>query len=146
MKAHAMDMSEAILRSNLESFGRLVGKLGYQNQALIANQSSGSSSHYREKIKDYTWIQTPRRRWWRLFIYGSQRSASSRTNPTDTDRTSSQPSRSFCRNDAFDTRDLGFQEAKERGIARLPVNLIQNHKKQAWTDSNEMSKLQFSMP
>lgn len=53
MKAHAMDMSEAILRSNFESFGRLVGKLDTEPGIRLRNQSTGSSSHYR-KIKDYT--------------------------------------------------------------------------------------------
>lgn len=95
-------LSEAILRSNFESFGRLVGKTWIQNQALdCGTNPPASSSHYRKNQGLHPGIQTPRCRWRRLFIYGSQRPASSRTNPTDTDGTSPQSSCSFCRNDSF---------------------------------------------
>ncbi len=102
MKAHAMDMSEAILRSNFDSFGRLVGKTWIQNQALDCGTNPPAvAAIIEENQRLYPRIQTPRRRRRRLFIYGSQRPSSSRTDPTDIDRTSSQPTRSFCRNDAF---------------------------------------------
>ena len=54
MKAHAMDMSEAILRSNLDSFGRLVGKTWIQNQALDCGTNPPAVAAIIEKIKDYT--------------------------------------------------------------------------------------------
>ena len=54
MKAHAMDMSEAILRSNFESFGRLVGKTWIQNQALDCGTNPPAVAAIIEKIKDYT--------------------------------------------------------------------------------------------
>ena len=52
MKAHAMDMSEAILRSNFESFGRLVGKTWIQNQALDCGTNPPAVAAIIEKIKD----------------------------------------------------------------------------------------------
>ena len=54
MKAHAMDMSEAILRSNFESFGRLVGKTWIQNQTLDCGTNPPAVAAIIEKIKDYT--------------------------------------------------------------------------------------------
>lgn len=54
MKAHAMDMSEAILRSNFDSFGRLVGKTWTQNQALDCGTNPPAVAAIIEKIKDYT--------------------------------------------------------------------------------------------
>ena len=54
MKAHAMDMSEAILRSNFDSFGRLVGKTWIQNQALDCGTNPPAVAAIIEKIKDYT--------------------------------------------------------------------------------------------
>ena len=54
MKAHAMDMSEAILRGNFESFGRLVGKTWIQNQALDCGTNPPAVAAIIEKIKDYT--------------------------------------------------------------------------------------------
>ena len=53
MKAHAMDMSEAILRSNFESFGRLVGKTRIQNQALDCGTNPPAVAAIIEKIKEY---------------------------------------------------------------------------------------------
>lgn len=54
MKAHAMDMSESILRSNFNSFGRLVGKTWIQNQALDCGTNPPAVAAIIEKIKDYT--------------------------------------------------------------------------------------------
>lgn len=54
MKAHAMDMSEAILRSNFNSFGNLVGKSWMQNQALDCGTNPLAVAAIIEKIKDYT--------------------------------------------------------------------------------------------
>ncbi len=54
MKAHAMDMSEAILRSNFNSFGHLVGKTWIQNQALDSGTNPPAVAAIIEKIKDYT--------------------------------------------------------------------------------------------
>lgn len=54
MKAHAMDMSEAILRSNFNSFGNLVGKSWMQNQALDCGTNPPAVAAIIEKIKDYT--------------------------------------------------------------------------------------------
>lgn len=54
MKAHAMDMSEAILRSNFESFGNLVGKSWLQNKTLDSGTNPPAVEAIIEKIKDYT--------------------------------------------------------------------------------------------
>lgn len=54
MKAHAMDMSEAILRSNFTNFGNLVGKTWIQNQALDCGTNPPAVAAIIEKIKDYT--------------------------------------------------------------------------------------------
>ena len=54
MKAHTMDMSEAILRSNFTNFGNLVGKTWIQNQALDCGTNPPAVAAIIEKIKDYT--------------------------------------------------------------------------------------------
>ncbi|WP_455007037.1 bifunctional fucokinase/fucose-1-phosphate guanylyltransferase [Bacteroides finegoldii] len=54
MKAHTMDMSEAILRSNFTNFGNLVGKTWIQNQALDCGTNPPTVAAIIEKIKDYT--------------------------------------------------------------------------------------------
>lgn len=54
MKAHALDMSEAILRGKFDSFGRLVGKSWTQNQALDSGTNPPAVAAIIEKIKDYT--------------------------------------------------------------------------------------------
>ena len=54
MKAHAMDISEAILRSNFTNFGNLVGKTWIQNQALDCGTNPPAVAAIIEKIKDYT--------------------------------------------------------------------------------------------
>ena len=54
MKAHAMDMSEAILRGNFETFGNLVGKSWIQNQALDSGTNPPAVAAIIEQIKDYT--------------------------------------------------------------------------------------------
>ena len=54
MKAHAMDMSEAILRSNFSSFANLVGKTWIQNQALDCGTNPPAVAAIIEMIKDYT--------------------------------------------------------------------------------------------
>ncbi|WP_442892961.1 bifunctional fucokinase/fucose-1-phosphate guanylyltransferase [Bacteroides congonensis] len=54
MKAHAMDMSEAILRSNFSNFANLVGKTWIQNQALDCGTNPPAVAAIIEKIKDYT--------------------------------------------------------------------------------------------
>lgn len=55
MKAHAMDMSEAILRSNFESFGRLVGKTWIQNQALDCGTNPPAVAAIIEKSRITPW-------------------------------------------------------------------------------------------
>lgn len=54
MKSHAMDMSEAILRGNFETFGNLVGKSWIQNQALDSGTNPPAVAAIIEQIKDYT--------------------------------------------------------------------------------------------
>ena len=54
MKAHTMDMSEAILRSNFTNFGNLVGKTWIQNQVLDCGTNPPEVAAIIEKIKDYT--------------------------------------------------------------------------------------------
>ncbi len=54
MKAHAMDMSEAILRGNFESFGSLVGKSWKQNKALDSGTNPPEVEAIIDRIKDYT--------------------------------------------------------------------------------------------
>ena len=54
MKVHAMDMSEAILRSNFTGFAALVGKTWMQNQALDHGTNPPAVAAIIEKIKDYT--------------------------------------------------------------------------------------------
>jgi galactokinase/mevalonate kinase-like predicted kinase len=54
MKAHAMDISEAILRSNFSNFANLVGKTWIQNQALDCGTNPPAVAAIIEKIKDYT--------------------------------------------------------------------------------------------
>ena len=54
MKAHAMDMSEAILRSNFSNFANLVGKTWIQNQALDCGTNPPAVAAIIEMIKDYT--------------------------------------------------------------------------------------------
>lgn len=53
MKAHAMDMSEAILRSNFENYGNLVGKTWMQNKMLDSGTNPPAVEAIIEKIKDY---------------------------------------------------------------------------------------------
>lgn len=54
MKAHAMDMNEAVLRGNFENFGNLVLKSWNQNQALDSGTNPPAVAAIIEKIKDYT--------------------------------------------------------------------------------------------
>lgn len=54
MKAHAMDMSEAILRSNFSSFANLVGKTWIQNQAIDSGTNPPAVAAIIEMIKNYT--------------------------------------------------------------------------------------------
>lgn len=54
MKAHAMDISEAILRGNFESFGSLVGKSWKQNKALDSGTNPPEVEAIIDRIKDYT--------------------------------------------------------------------------------------------
>ncbi len=54
MKAHAMDMSEAILRGNFSCFANLVGKTWIQNQALDCGTNPPAVAAIIEMIKDYT--------------------------------------------------------------------------------------------
>ena len=49
-----MDMSEAILRGNFETFGNLVGKSWIQNQALDSGTNPPAVAAIIEQIKDYT--------------------------------------------------------------------------------------------
>lgn len=54
MKAHAMDMNEAILRGNFPEFGSLIGKTWMQNQALDSGTNPPAVAAIIDKIKDYT--------------------------------------------------------------------------------------------
>lgn len=54
MKAHAMDMNEAILRGNFAEFGSLIGKTWIQNQALDSGTNPPAVAAIIDKIKDYT--------------------------------------------------------------------------------------------
>ena len=54
MKAHALDMYEAIQCGDFVTYGKLVGKTWEQNKALIPNESGGGGLHYL-KIQAYAW-------------------------------------------------------------------------------------------
>ena len=54
MKAHALDMNEAILRGNFAEFGRLVGKSWEQNKALDSGTNPPTVEAIIDLIKDYT--------------------------------------------------------------------------------------------
>ncbi len=54
MKAHTMDMSEAILRGDFNSFANLVGKTWIQNQAIDRGTNPPAVAAIIEMIKDYT--------------------------------------------------------------------------------------------
>ena len=54
MKAHALDMNEAILRGNFDSYGRLVGKSWQQNKMLDSGTNPPAVEAIIELIKDYT--------------------------------------------------------------------------------------------
>ena len=49
-----MDMSEAILRSNFETFGNLVGKAGYKTKHWTVARIHRQVAAIIEQIKDYT--------------------------------------------------------------------------------------------
>jgi galactokinase/mevalonate kinase-like predicted kinase len=53
MKAHALDLYEAIQRGNFDEMGRLVGKSWRQNKALDAGTNPASVEAIIEKIHDY---------------------------------------------------------------------------------------------
>lgn len=53
MKAHAMDMSEAILRGNFENYANLIGKTWNQNKTLDSGTNPPAVEAIIEKIKDY---------------------------------------------------------------------------------------------
>lgn len=53
MKAHATDMSEAILRSDFGNFGHLINKTWAQNQSLDSGTNPPAVAAIIEKIKDY---------------------------------------------------------------------------------------------
>lgn len=54
MKAHAMDMNEAIMRGDFEQFGQLIAKTWMQNQALDKGTNPPAVAAITEKIEDYT--------------------------------------------------------------------------------------------
>lgn len=54
MKAHALDMAEAIQRNDFEAFGKLVGKTWTQNKALDSGTNPPAVEAIIDKIKDYT--------------------------------------------------------------------------------------------
>ena len=54
MKAHALDMAEAIQRNDYEAFGKLVGKTWTQNKALDSGTNPPAVEEIINKIKDYT--------------------------------------------------------------------------------------------
>ena len=54
MKAHALDMSEAILRGDFNNFGRLINKTWIQNQALDSGTNPPAVKAIIDQIQDYT--------------------------------------------------------------------------------------------
>lgn len=54
MKAHAIDMAEAIQRNDFEQYGRLVGKSWEQNKALDCGTNPPAVEAIINRIKDYT--------------------------------------------------------------------------------------------
>ena len=54
MKAHALDMNEAIQRGSFVEFGRLVGKTWEQNKALDSGTNPPAVEAIIDLIKDYT--------------------------------------------------------------------------------------------
>lgn len=54
MKAHALDMNEAIQRDDFAAFGRLVGKSWQQNKALDSGTNPPAVEAIIDLIKDYT--------------------------------------------------------------------------------------------
>ena len=54
MKAHALDMAEAIQRNDFETYGALVGKTWMQNKALDCGTNPPAVEEIISKIKDYT--------------------------------------------------------------------------------------------
>ena len=54
MKAHALDMAEAIQQGDFEAFGKLVGKSWAQNKALDSGTNPPAVEEIIDKIKDYT--------------------------------------------------------------------------------------------
>lgn len=54
MKAHALELSEAIQRNQFDTFGRLVGKSWRQNKALDSGTNPLEVEAIIERIKDYT--------------------------------------------------------------------------------------------
>lgn len=54
MKAHALDVTEAVSRGNFDSFGRLVGKTWEQNKLLDSGTNPAEVEAIIDQIKDYT--------------------------------------------------------------------------------------------
>ena len=54
MKAHALDMAEAIQRNDFETYGALIGKTWMQNKALDCGTNPPVVEEIISKIKDYT--------------------------------------------------------------------------------------------
>lgn len=54
MKAHALDMAEAIQRNDFETYGALIGKTWMQNKALDYGTNPPAVEEIINKIKDYT--------------------------------------------------------------------------------------------
>ena len=54
MKAHALDMAEAIQRNDFETYGALIGKTWMQNKALDCGTNPPAVEEIISKIKDYT--------------------------------------------------------------------------------------------
>ncbi len=54
MKAHALDMAEAIQRNDFETYGALIGKTWMQNKALDCGTNPPAVEEIINKIKDYT--------------------------------------------------------------------------------------------
>lgn len=54
MKAHALDMAEAIQRNDFKTYGELIGKTWMQNKALDCGTNPPAVEEIINKIKDYT--------------------------------------------------------------------------------------------
>lgn len=90
MKAHALDMYEAIQCGDFVAYGKLVGKTWEQNKALDSGTNPAAVEAIISKIQAYALgYKLPGRRWW-LLIYRSERPGCGPANPKDINSFSTQ--------------------------------------------------------